>query len=65
MSIVITNISKPGTKKCRYRLKINALPITEFTHKRSDGLATCLRKAADAVDKRETERLVGIMGTLL
>ena len=64
MSVIITNISKPGAKRCRYQLKINAMLITEFTHLRSDGLAMCLRRAADAVDKYEAEKFVRIIGTL-
>ena len=58
MSIVITNVSKPGAKRCRYQLKINAMLITEFTHKRSDGLAVCLRKAAAAVEDHEMQKLL-------
>jgi len=67
MSIVITNVSKPGAKRCRYQLKINTMLITEFTHKRSDGLAVCLRKAADAADAHEMKKLVAMleMETLL
>lgn len=58
MSIVITNVSKPGAKRCRYQLKINATLITEFTHTRSDGLAVCLRKAAAAVEDHEMQKLL-------
>ena len=64
MSIVITNVSRAGTKRCRYHIKINANIVTEFTHLRSDGLAMCLRRAADAVDKYEAEKFVRIIGTL-
>lgn len=64
MSIVITNVSQVGSKRCRYQLKINADLITEFTHLRSDGLAMCLRRAADAVDRHEAEKFVRIIGTL-
>ena len=65
MSIVITNISKPGAKRCRYQLKINAMLITEFTHLRSDGLAVCLRKAADAADAHAMKKLVVMMETMI
>ena len=58
MSIVITNVSRAGTKRCRYQIKINAMLITEFTHKRSDGLAVCLRKAAAAVEDHEMQKLL-------
>lgn len=61
MSIVITNVSRAGVKRCRYHVKINAKIVTEFTHLRSDGLAMCLRRAADAVDKYEAEKFMHIM----
>jgi len=61
MSVIITNISKPGAKRCRYQLKINAMLITEFTHLRSDGLAVCLRKAADAADAADMKKLVAMI----
>ena len=34
----------------RYDIHINTTLITGFEHTRRDGLAVCLRKAADAVD---------------
>lgn len=36
-----------------YVVCINGRLICELTHDRPDGLAACLRKAADAVDARE------------
>jgi len=44
---------------CLYEVGINTHPaICFFFHKRSDGLATCLRLAADAVEKAQAkERL--------
>ncbi len=36
-----------------YEVRINRELICHFHHKRSDGLATCLRKAADAVWEKE------------
>ena len=61
MSIVITNVSRAGVKRCRYHVKINAKIVTEFTHLRSDGLAMCLRKAADAADAHEMKKLVAMI----
>ena len=46
--IAIINRGKKG-KLRRYEVKINEEHICEFTHKRSDGLAVCLEKAAKAV----------------
>ena len=40
-----------------YDVCINDKLIAQFKHKRSDGLATCLRKAADAVEQKD-ERLM-------
>lgn len=53
MSVVITNISRHGDMQGlnQYVVRINNDPvIARFDHVRSDGLAACLRRAADAVD---------------
>lgn len=43
----------------RYEVKINTQTITFFTHARGDGLAECLRKAANAVEKsRSVEEML-------
>jgi hypothetical protein len=58
MSIIIHNISGDdfdATGLNKYQVRINQKVIAEFEHTRSDGLATCLRMAADAVEK--TDRL--------
>lgn len=54
MSVIITNVSEhDGTDQIsEYVVRINlGAPLAQFTHWRRDGLATCLRKAADALDK--------------
>ena len=38
-----------------YEVRINRGVITSFIHKRGDGLATCLMKAAKAVEKHKWE----------
>jgi len=46
-----------------YRIEIGKKVICGFTHRRSDGLAACLRSAADAVDcqmRDEAERLLRV-----
>ena len=56
MSIIITNKGQaPGENETTriYHVKINDKLITEFTHDRENGLAECLRKAADAVDNKK------------
>jgi hypothetical protein len=53
VSVIITNISDRGTPNNafhEYVVKINHEVITRFIHKRNEGLAECLRRAADAVD---------------
>lgn len=53
MSVIITNISDHdgSTEISDYVVRINAdRPIARFKHWRRDGLATCLRLAADAVE---------------
>jgi len=37
----------------RYVVKVNMKVVAEFTHFRRDGLAVCLRKAAEAVEKEQ------------
>ena len=57
MAIVIQNMGEEGNNVWRYEVRINREVITRFSHYRPDGLATCLRLAAEAVDKvREDER---------
>lgn len=47
-----------------YQVQINDRYICEFDRKRSEGLATCLRKAADAVEKAEMNRLLQVYDEL-
>lgn len=53
MSVVITNVSDHDGSVyiSEYVVRINNDPvIARFSHWRRDGLATCLRLAADAVE---------------
>lgn len=53
MAIIIHNISGDDfdyTGLNKYQVRINQKVIAEFEHTRSDGLAECLRKAAEAVE---------------
>lgn len=53
MGILIHNISGDGTPDYMphdYVLRVNSKVIVRFQHVRCDGLAECLRAAADAVD---------------
>ena len=54
MSIIIQNISTDTTPEIgtnRYRVMLNKRTICEFDHERAhNGLAKCLRDAADAVE---------------
>lgn len=62
--ITIQNISpddSPRYGEDKYILKINHKIICKFSHTRSvDGLAACLRDAADAVDKVRLEELADL-----
>lgn len=49
--IAIIKTSKGLTGKQTYRLQINQELICKFKHVREEGLAECLRRAAEAVDK--------------
>ena len=55
--IAIINREGPDDGVCVYTVGINNRILTTFEHDRRDGLATCLRKAADAVDKVRREAL--------
>lgn len=61
MSVIITNVSKHSDAEGvnQYIIRINLHPpIAHFEHVRSEGLAKCLRRAADAVDAvRAAERV--------
>lgn len=53
MSILITNVSTHDdlTGSNQYTVRINNQPvIARFDHVRSEGLAMCLRRAAEAVE---------------
>ena len=56
--ITITNVTPalPLTTAHTYAIKIKGVVIAMFQHNRCDGLATCLRKAADAVEKKERKQ---------
>lgn len=57
MSILITNITEgqPDDGLDRYIVRINKKEICKFSHERKiNGLAQCLRDAADAVDAQRT-----------
>lgn len=55
MSVIITNVTEGGMADADgwadYIVRFNMQePVARFRHKRSDGLAECLRRAAEAVD---------------
>lgn len=45
----------------RYEVRINRAPVCRFTHRRSEGLAKCLRLAADSVAAKETVNLISLI----
>jgi len=62
--IAIVNVSPPGTHPGdfhTYELKINRRVITRFQHRRLDGLAQCLRAAADAVEESRAMEVQELM----
>jgi hypothetical protein len=60
---VITILNKGATKDSdiggwhKYELSIGTQVIVNFEHQRLDGLAKCLRAAADAVEKKQKKRI--------
>lgn len=59
MSIIIQNVDENFrlTGVHKYVLRINNKVIAHFTHKREDGLAACLRRAADAAEQPGREEV--------
>ena len=56
--IAIINQGEKKNGKTLYNVQINHDVICQFYHRREDGLAACLRKAAEAVDlQRDTDIL--------
>lgn len=48
----------PGV--CRYALQINRERLVEFDHLYSDGLAACLRRAAEAFEENQKKIVADI-----
>ena len=61
--VAIVNVSDGPdlTGVQEYEVRINSKVICKFTHIRENGLAECLRKAADAVDNNTKEIYLKIM----
>lgn len=56
MAVIIQNLTAIDNEFdgiCTYQVRINRKHFAYFDHLRSEGLATCLRKAADAVELAE------------
>ena len=58
MSIIIRNVSTHSSPigVHHYELYINERLIVGFAHQREEGLAKCLRRAADAVDRESKKK---------
>lgn len=63
--IAIINQGGDMSGECEYRVQINNELITTFKHSRPDGLAECLRKAADAVENQREEHINYIVQKLV
>lgn len=63
MAIIITNVSDELKRRGEhdYQLRINNRVLALFKHKREDGLAKCLRLAADALEKQEREDFINFL----
>ena len=56
MALWIHNVTPEGVpddQEHSYEVKINHRTLATFKHVRDDGAAACLRKAADAIEKRQ------------
>lgn len=62
--IAIVNVSKPpkpiGVNE--YELRINHAVVARFEHRREDGLAVCLQKAAAAVENEKWKSAAYLLG---
>ena len=56
MPVVITNRGSIDKARpddwCNYDLSVDGITLVSFTHKRTDGLATCLKRAAMAFEEK-------------
>ena len=56
MPVVITNRGSIDKTRpddwCNYDLSVDGITLVSFVHKRTDGLATCLRRAALAFSSK-------------
>jgi len=60
--IAIVNTGKRHPKKGHhYRLQINDQLITEFWHRRADGLSTCLHRAAEAAEAAHQQQVEAML----
>lgn len=50
--INIVNTGEHENGEHRYNVMINLDPVAAFYHRREDGLAVCLHKAAEAVERQ-------------
>jgi hypothetical protein len=65
MIAIINTGATDDEGRAHYRLQINNTLIAEFHHYRVDGLAACLRLAADAADRahyEKVDRLIKLVG---
>lgn len=64
MCVIITQIQKLDASPMgwrKYQLNINSETITTYEHRRGDGLAACLRAAADAVERNDDQRTLKLI----
>ena len=67
MSVIITNVSKHDdvAGPNDYVLRINYREIARFSHIRNQGLAECLRRAAEAAELAERDRITRLASAAL
>lgn len=60
MSIVINNISTRYSRTAmqKYEVCLNRIPLTQFEHLGSDGMAVCLAKAAKALEEIDIDQKI-------
>jgi hypothetical protein len=67
MSVIITNVSKHDdvSGPNDYVLRVNHREIARFTHVRKLGLAECLRRAAEAAENADRDRVLRLASAVV
>lgn len=63
MAIIIRNLGGNPLGTCDYEVRVNERVMAHFSHDRGDGLTTCLRKAAEAIERKVWSDMASLIDT--